>query len=270
MRALAWLPVSLLFVLACSEEPDKPDAVPPLPPGDDDDDEDDGRFEPVAVGFVFDGVILSDGTITGYTLPDGTEAPPTVILRLASEKYFTTGDDTQVCQAWGEWAPELREEPLPTANGMPVWNSYEAPLELQYHNCVNLTEDWGEDGIRVAEVFHGMRLGLAFGPMTDYLRDAWNEANLEKYGDSMMAQYVAINDPEGNFVGEDWTTSILWQYDALTGELVADDEGVLQPISVKGLPPGAAVPEGYIRSWAYWYQDFPLMDFDKLKDMPDE
>lgn len=269
MRASTGLPLALLLAACGASEGPEPG---PLPVEDTDDTgASDGRFEPVAVGFAFDGVVLSDGALSGYAV-NGLASPPLVILTLAGEDYFQTNDpaerDAASCIAWGEFAPALRDEPLPTKDGVQLWRSYEGTLELQGHTCKGaLTEAWGEDAARVAEVFSGMRLGLGFGPMTDFLRKGWPAAELEEYGDHLFAEYVAINAADGSFVAEDWTSAILFEWDASTGAPVLDASGeAYVPVPTSHLTGGAVMPEGYVRSFSYWYQDFPVMDFDRLKD----
>ena len=86
------------------------------PPADDDDDDDDTDttdetgdtsgttpgtefWEPVAVGFEFDGVVLASGEITGYigqdSAGDDVEVPPVMVVTFASAEFFsaTTADE---------------------------------------------------------------------------------------------------------------------------------------------------------------------------------
>lgn len=260
----------LLLLAACGGGEEVPTGPFPVPEPDDTG-EDEARVEPVAVGFAFDGVVQADGQIRGYAV-QGLASPPVVILTLASEAYFGTTDpavrEAESCIAWGEYAPEPRDEPLPTRDGTMLWRSYEGTLALQGHTCRGvLTEAWGEDADRVAEIFDGMRLGIGFGPMTDFLRAGWPASELEKYGDHLFAEYIAINGADGSFVAEDWTSAVLFEWDAETGEPVLAASGdAYVPIPTHHLPGGAAMPEGYVRSFAYWYQDFPVMDLDGLKD----
>lgn len=258
MRARACLPVSLLLVFACSQEPEEG----PSPS------EQESGFEPVAVGFEFDGAIRSDGTISSYTALDGAEVPPTVTLRLGGWDFFYAGDVNQSCEAWGEWAPALREEPLPTASGTPVWNSYEGPLRLQHHDCLDLTEAWGADGERVDEILSGMRLGIAFGPLTDALRDSLPES-WQVYNDALMTMFVAVNDADGRFVGHDRTLAILYDWDENTGDLVTGEEDLLMLKVVKDWPPGQLLPEGWVWSAATRFEQLSQLDHDELKHMPE-
>src|SRR5690606_15179061 len=164
---------ALLLAASCGKEEPEPLPNPPIIEETGDTAAEDNTFEPVAVGFEFEGVVLSDGTLTGFVV-NGQEVPPSVILTFASQDFFSAGDqatqDEESCMAWGTWAPAPRDEPLPVKGGMPLWNSYEGALVLEFHTCADkLGEEWGEDAMRIGEVFSGMRLGIAFGPMTDYL-----------------------------------------------------------------------------------------------------
>lgn len=253
----------------------------PLDIGDDDDDDggtdtaDTGesgtsKITPVAVGFEFDGVLLEDGTLAGYMV-SGQSSPPIVVLTLASANFFEVGtaeeQALESCIAIGTWDVAPRESSLPNINNVPLSHSFEGALVLDYgHNCTNLDDEWGVDGQRVFDVFDGMRLGIGFGQLTDYLSESWSEESLEEYGEFLLAEYIAINAPDGSFVAEDWTSAMIFEWDQSTGELIVNDEDLLSPIPVSHLPLGTPMPQGYVRSFAYWYQDFPLMDFDVLKD----
>lgn len=291
MRNLFWISLVTLAA-ACSTEKisEKPTT------GDDDDDTtvttDDtsgtdtatstvGYIDPVAVGFEFDGILRSDGSLTGYYLDlDGvsTYIPPSMYLFFADAEYFELSDpalqDLHYCLAGGTFDATVGVSPMvkPAQNalhdGAVAWWSYESALNVEYHNCTGVVDPkiWGAEGENLWGPFMGAHFGYTLAPMTDYLREAWSDESLTDYGDAMFANYVSINDENGTWIGEDWTTAILWQWDAATESLVVDDKDYLVKLPMDTTPVGGALPEGYVRSFAYWYQDFPLMDFTNLTD----
>ena len=115
--------------------------------------------------------------------------------------------------------------------------------------------------------FNGMRFGMGFGELTEYNASAWAEETIEEYGDYMFTQYIAVNHPVGDgveFVGYNWTTAFLWQWDDVGGEILTEttDEGDL----LIGQDPQNGNQSGWINSYAYWYEDFPNLDLDKLAE----
>jgi len=254
--------------------------------GDDDDDKDpfddvvtetahtgdvfNGLIDPVAVGFEFDGVLLNDGTLQGYVI-GGEYQDGLVVMTLADEAFFSASDtatqDLHSCVALGTWEPAPRNSDLPNINNVDLWHSFEDAYFIDIgHNCINVQEKWGFEAETLLNYFNGMRLGIGFGPWTDYLKDQWSEESIDLHEDDFFAAYIALNDPNGTFDGDDWTSGLLFEWDEDSGELVADDEDLLIALPVVQIPPGGVLPQGYVRNFAYWYQDFPLMDFDGLKD----
>jgi hypothetical protein len=297
---MRWSIVLALFgAVACSGT-DTGDDDDNTQPGDDDDDDtldtvDTSTtgggtefWEPVAVGFEFDGVVLADGTLTGYTGVDSAGNPaefaPIMVVTFASSDFFsaTTAEEqeAQSCVGLALFQPEPSVTSIPNDDDVALHWSYDTALALETDPDLTDCDEkldpavWGEDASDLLNAFSGAHFGYGWGPMTDYLLDSWGTQTLDddEIRNAMMASYVAINDKDGNWIASDWTTGILFEWDEATGELVTvespDDPTVslLVPIDVSNVPAGVPIPQGYVRSFAYWYQDFPLLDLDNLKD----
>ena len=286
-----------------SEDDDKPVT-------DDDDGDDDGNtptgetgtdgtgdyFEPVAVGFEFDGVVLPDGTPGSYLYDDPTdgltyERYPLMIVTFASLEYFedTSQTDEEIaartCSVVAvPWTPSPIAGQIPTHDGALLHYSYDVALDLEIDpDSTDCDEEldpavWGEDAEGLLEQFDGMHFGYGWGQQTEYLTEPWEQETLddEEFMSSWLASYVAINDAAGEWVGYDWTYGFAFQWDIETGYLVTvpdpdppatyPDRQLLVRQEVTDIPAGDPLPPMYIRSSAYWYQDFPLMDLSNLKD----
>jgi hypothetical protein len=245
-------------------------------------------WEPVAVGFEFDGVVLTNGSLTGYTGVDSSGDPaqfaPIMIVTFASLDFFsaTTAEQqaAQSCVALALFEPEPALTSIPNDDDVALHWSYDTALALETDPDLTDCDEkldpavWGEDASDLLNAFSGAHLGYGWGPMTDYLLEYWGTQTLDDddIANAMMASSIAINDKDGNWVASDWTTGILFEWDEATGELVTveseDDPTVslLVPVDVSATPAGVPIPQGYVRSFAYWYQDFPLLDLDNLKD----
>ena len=256
-------------------------------------------LDPAAVGFEFDGV-FDGANLGGYMTPDGAgglvELPPLVLVTFANIDFFSaTTEEDQLrnsCEAFATFDVIAGESLLVPASmdgeSVQVWNHFETSLSIipgswQFEGdtpsddgcAFALDSDlWGDGGSELLNSFTTFRFGIGFGPLTEYLQSAWQDeagewANetIEELSVGMMTSYIAINDAEGAndsteaFEGFDWTTSVAFELDDTTGELVADEEGLLQVIDVTG---ANETPVSYIRSFAYWYQDFPLLDLDDM------
>jgi hypothetical protein len=240
--------------------------------------EDDGAlpyFEPSSVGFRFDGMLREDGSLTGASYK-GEPVPPTLSLEFVSEGYFLAASTAELaansCLALASFELQPADPPVPTYDGSALFVSYETALSIEEHSCAGRVdpEVWGEDAIGLWGPFQGAHVGYGLGPLTEDLQEAWSAATLQEIGASMVASWVAINDLEGNWVASDWTTSVLFEVDATTGEiLVTHDElsgeEILVPLDVGALAPPEPLPAAYIQSIPIWYQDFPLIDFDNLE-----
>ncbi|MFT5682247.1 MAG: hypothetical protein ACI8RZ_003165 [Myxococcota bacterium] len=119
------------------------------------------------------------------------------------------------------------------------------------------------------EVFNGMRLGLGFGEMTDFLSASWDSETLQAYSSHMMAAYVAINHPDGTggveFIARDWTTAVLWQWDVESGEVLTNSESNLMGQDITD-----PVLSGWVSGYPFWYQPLNELDLGLLKNGVEE
>jgi hypothetical protein len=298
---MRWSILLALFGAAACSGTDTGDDDKPGDDGDDDDDTDTTDetgdtsgtpgvqyWEPVAVGFEFDGVVLANGELSGYVAEDSAgnlvEVPPVMVVTFASADFFGASSaeeqEAQSCVALALFQPEPSSATLANDDGVLLYRSYDTALDLEtdpeFTDCDEKLDPtvWGENAATMLDAFDGAHFGYGWGEMTDYLLESWGTATLddEEIANAMIASYIAINDLNGDWIASDWTTGLLFEWDPATGELVTvespDDPAVelLVPIDVTGVPVGAPLPEGYVRSFAWWYQDFVLLDLENFKD----
>jgi len=226
-------------------------------------------FDPIAVGFEFDGVLTENGTLAGYWIEDEF-IQPTMYLVFASDEYFSASSEdvetAQSCVGFGIYNPVPRSEPLPTIDGAELFHSFEGTFIIEYYTCAGLIdpEIWGPDGIGLINRFQDMQLGMGFGVLTDNLSGVWSDEVLDEYEPNMLATYFAFNSPDGEFVAEDLTTCFAWEYHVADKSFTVDDEGYLLPVTVSDLMPPQSLPEMYVRNIATWYPLFDDIDFDAL------
>ncbi len=240
---------------------DRPEPTDPTDPGPAP-----GTFEPVAVGIGFDGVIRADGSLAAYYHDPGAgmvEAAPAVILSFAGEGFFDGTDPDAMCAAFGTFDPAPLVTPFPTVDGAPLRAAYDAVLVLELHDCAGKVDPavWGENAEHLYGPFDGARVGIGFGALTPFLEGAWTDEALAELGPSLLSEYVALLDGQGAFVGQDWTSAALFAWDPLTGELPVDEAGDLIPVPV---PADGPLPEAYVRSFPWWYEDLADLDLDAL------
>ena len=261
-------------------------------------------LDPVAVGFEFDGV-FDGSTLRGYSVDDGSgqlvELVPLVLVTFANADFFSaTTDEDQLansCEAYATFdfiagESQLVGATMESSDTAVVWNHFDTSLSILPSNwefegdseldngCAFAldSEIWGNNGIDLLDAFTGVHFGIGFGPQTDYLASAWQDDSgdwvneeVEELSVGMMSSYIAINDAAGAnnssepFEGYDWSTSIAFEWNASTGAPVAGADGLLQVIDVTDAD---ETPVSYIRSFAYWYQDLPLIDLDDLGRYP--
>ncbi len=244
-------------------------------------------FEPVAVGFELISGVGGDGTLTTFTTGT-TESPPLMVITFADVEFFSAQNtDDQIghhCEAIGVFAPTAeRTEPLPGPSGpITAWHSYEVAFAIDQGTFDSTDETgcgatldpatWGRGGTNdLFAAFNGIRLGVAFGPLTANLRTTLEDAGAsDEYLSGSFTEYIAINDKDGVWVAEDWTTASLFEWDETTNTPTTDSSGALttkafydKDTDTYSAPP---LPSGYLQSSAFWYQDFPLMDLSNLKD----
>lgn len=247
-------------------------------------------MEPVAVGFDLDAVLYEDGTLHPVQYEDGSESPTFLKLTFADQEFFGLAAEQQLghyCEVGIVFEPTPQDQTNPAFNtktGAPLYWSYETNLNMTEiwefidpdtgasTSCVGMVDPdvWGTYAENLIGPFNGAHVGIGFAPMTDYLWDAFGgttaTANAD-YLDKFIAMYVAVNDKDGGWGGCDWTSALLFEVDPVTDVAVADTDGFLIPqvTSDAGL---TGLPKGYVRTFAYWYQDFPLMDFANLANDP--
>ncbi len=270
----AWLALSLVFV-GCSGDTTKDTTDV----GDDDDDDDDtdttpgdsqggggggGLEEIAAVGFEMDGVLLSDGNWSSWVY-GAYEIPPGFYLTFTTAEYFSATaaqQEEESCFAFVPWAPG----PLDAANNIPAVGN--PTLNWSWEGALTIEDDFSDcpdrmDAAMWAELRDGMSgtdFGMGLSTMNQTFLDKWGisdypqyVADWEEFG---LVEYIAINDREGDFIARNWNAAFLYQWDETTGEPVADGNGYLQSIPVSTTPAGSALPQGYLRSNAFWYADF--------------
>ncbi len=245
-------------------------------------------IDPVAVGFELDAVLYDDGTLHPVNYGGGNENPPILKLIFADADFFSLGYDQQYghyCEIGVEFTPTPQDATNPafdTQTGAPLNWSYDTRLDFNYAwefldsqgrstTCAGLVDPdkWGFYAENLVGPFNQAHVGIGFGPMTDYLWDAWggrDDPNNADFVNSFFTMYVAINDRDGHWGGCDWTSALLFEVDD-TDQPVADANNMLTPLDVSTVGTGP-LPKGYLRSFAYWYQDFPLMDFSNLTNDP--
>jgi len=213
----------------------------------------------------------------------GKEYGGFVQVTFADVDYFSATDDAgregHFCEALAvfSWSPSdfmamtYAYDSSYGGDVVDLWGAYEGFLTfndkyLYQDECYNLDPDAFAGGTPVA-TFDGMHFGLGFGELSPYHEEQyWGEKYVKEYGPGLHTQYIAVNHPDGNggydFIGYDWTAGILWSWDTDTHEVEVDEEGLLVLGNV-----GDPVPEGYVGSYAYWYEDFPNLDFSLLQEM---
>jgi len=255
-----------------------------------------GFFEPVAVGFEFDGVVGPGGTPASFLFDDPNdgltyERYPYILVTFGAQEYFDTPNltdeqiDSWTCSVIAvPWNPPPAVAQIPTHDGALLHHSYDVALDLDIDpDSTDCDEEldpsvWGEDAADLLEAFDGMHFGYGWGQQTDYLKGAFEPATLadEEFMSAWLASYVAINDAAGDWLAYDWTFGFAFQWDIVTGYLVTvpdpdppatyPDRQLLVRQPVTDIPAGDPLPPMYIRSSAWWYQDFPLLDLSNLKD----
>ncbi len=246
---------------------------------DTDTDTEPAYFEPAAVGFeLYSGWNAEFGQLSDFTFDAGkTVFPPYVEVHFANLDFFGATDaDIQAandCIVYASFVfSNAKVEAYSYEDGFSLasWGGWEGYLEFdsgnfestdKEGNCTNWDPSIFPGGDPV-ETFSGMHFGVAYGGLTDYLASAWTDTTIEDYGDSMFTQFIAVNHPAGDgydFKAYDWTTGFLWEMDLDTAAVTVDDKGylVLEDNFDRG---------GYTSGSAYWYEDFPNLDYSLLKE----
>ena len=216
-----------------------------------------------------------------------------VRVTLASLKYFEMSSDTPGFEdEYCEFIASFHHAPAElvgvgfdwdagkgsTGEELETWGSFEGYLEISTNSysyrCEELNEDQFEGGDPVATL-DLMHFGLGFGPLSAYLVDALKDgASYAEYKNSYMAQYIAINHPDGaggvTFEAFDWNGSILVKTDYES--CVEVDDGAGGTFEVCGQPevtedstyvPGDATMgprHGFNVGFSSWLEDTPNLD----------
>lgn len=290
MRTALALP--LVVLLAACGKSDGPTNTKtfPRPPGDDSGCDtatstcgpvEEPFMTPVAVGFEIMGYLDASGNLSDfYYVGATTPQVPFIKLTFADETYFTASSLDQqeghYCEAYAPFMPAVDDSTSHQFNthdgALMNWSYYLAMPTLEYelvattYSCGLFVDPavWGVNAVDLITPFNGARFGYGYGPFTEYLHDQFSD--WQDFEANLFANYVAINDANGDFVAYDWNSAMLYQADPDTHEFIVDDLDQGIPIDISSVPPGNPLPEGIIIANAFWYQDFPLMDFSNLRD----
>lgn len=172
-----------------------------------------------------------------------------------------------------------------------TWQGFEGilvfNLDSASERCAELDEGYSLD------TFDGMHFGLMFGKLSDHMTTEYESsdwwADDEESQKSYFTQYIAINHPTDDggytFVGYDWTSSIfivadpekcadLEGTDADGNPVTEEYCGLVQTEEVDGgtnyvfgdVYDSVNPQYGYVQGSAWWYEDYPNLDLDIMKD----
>jgi hypothetical protein len=249
----------------------------------------DPPLEAVAIGLQFEfGWDQNTGIMNSCYPSDDPKKPdcyvPNVLVTLPNIDFFggTLDQDAAACEFIAVFKPEAATFPAETydyAAGAPagttktLWASWEGTLvfdetyidKVAEPECFNLDTTLFPTGNPV-DVFNGMHVGIGLGAMTDNMWEIFGTKTTTKYDDYLYTGFVAMNHPDGaggiDFTGYDWNYNYLFE---------VDDKGVAIVDGDNLVPVDITVPvnlRGIVRSFPYWYEDFPHLDFSILKDDP--
>lgn len=279
---------ALLSLAACTGSTEKPTGddeprVPALPIDSGTRQVEDGLFEPVAVGFEYIGGLGGSGEVLPFSIDGGsTLLNPLLILRFGSVEFFRTssetGQDLNSCELVFVFRAQPSPLQIPNRNGVLLSQTYDIATPTNpddwFTTCDGTfqadgdgypdPENWGKDGMGLIDKFLGAHVAISFGPFTPYLEDAFATPLDDEVRPEFFAMYIAINDKAGNFILEDWTIARTFEWDPSTGVVSETDEGFL--VGIDATFDNGFLPTAYVQTDAYWYQDFPLLDLDNLKD----
>lgn len=256
---LAMLPLVLAActpsALDTADTADEPDTIPSSSST---------YLQPEVVGFEFvGGWDEHQDALVGWSY-NGLSYDPYIRIILADSEYFKGNPDadsyyTHFCEVLanldGGSAPlEARQhEDGATAT---LRASFVGTLSVYGYGdgqCDNFDPDVWIGG-EPRWTLDGIPFGIGLGPHTDFLDSAWSEQVIEQYGDYMIGAWFAYSRPADGggteFVAHDWTTALLWQRDAISGELLVDDDA--RPIGQSVNDP---VLSGWVSSYAWFYDD---------------
>ena len=145
--------------------------------------------------------------------------------------------------------------------------------------------DW-EDG-DPAELFHGMHFGLGFGPLSSYMTAQYEDSDgwdVETDPYSYFTMYTAMNHPSEeealgwDFVGYDFTSGLFVEVDRYSctydpgfevcGEVQIDPstDGSGYVYRTGDFREDVGERFAFVTGSAWWYEDFPNLDLDLMKE----
>jgi hypothetical protein len=252
----------------------------------------DPPLEAVAIGFYFEYGWTQDKGIEYACYPnDKDPKKPFCVyparITLANIDYFsdTTEEDQDAhsCEFYADFgtignvtlAAEGYDPSGPGGNGTSktLWGSWEGTLVFDEKNipddeveCFNLDKTYFPTGDPI-DLLSGMHIGFGNGPLSAYIEKNLGTYTTSEYMDYVFSGYVAVNHPDGaggiaDFVAYDWNENFLFEWDA-NHLAVLDGKGNLQFVDTN-IPVGL---EGIVRSFPFWYEDFPNLDLTLMKEM---
>ena len=236
-------------------------------------------FEPIAVGFQYvGGWDSSTGELLNYVY-NGKEYGNYVMMTFADIDYFSATDSAareghfcDVVTSFYHESASLSAETYDYGSGggesVALWDSWEGGLYFDESMmiddaCWNLDPAVYTDGMPL-EMFNGIHFGMGFGPVSDSIVDWFGDyyADVET---SLFGIYQAVNHPDGDggydFIAYDWSYSSLYEWDPKTTEVLLDDKGYLIQANI-----GDPNPQGLVQAGVKWYEDFPNLDLNMIKD----
>lgn len=281
--SLRMLPLACLLALtACKKEEPTPTDTEPTGSDTDSGGPVDRGLVPVAVGIELDAAIDLTGNLVAYNDPqdDTVQYPPYFILTFATEAYFSTGADSETCVALAEvdaktTTPLFRKAHFDNEDNAEMYQAYQTTITLdpQLTTCPgNVNETmFGADASGLLDRWNGATIGIGFAPI-DANTDLYNTLGTQTTSDddvlnSLFTQYIALVDTNGGFEGQALDVGIAFEFDAATGDLVADpkDDTILDRKDISNLKPTDLVAPTYIRSNAWFFPTLAALPEDLTK-----
>ena len=244
---------------------------------DSDADTDVSYFDAVAVGFeYFGGLDLENEELLPFDYDDTQGQRTQFVLITFADTDFVAAEtaeeqDAHSCEAYAYFDYAVEDLECRSFDDDSVGDTHVeftgvllfGEEQLNGDNCFAFDPaDGWTDGMPVAR-FNGMKFGMGFGPMTEYLATRYTDEESQALArSSAYAAYIGMNHPGGvgdvEFVGYDWTIAWAFDWDVETG-IVATEEGTtLVRVETEN------ISNAYVQSSAYWYEDFPNLDLDGL------
>ncbi len=246
---------------------------------DTDTDTDVSYFEAVAVGFEYvGGYDRENGELVNLDYNDGNgERLAFVRVTFADTNFFSaqTSEEQEAHQCevlalfdWGDETTDMECESYDTGASAAPYHTFVGTLSLDENNmygdnCWAFDPAEFENGTPLTR-FDGMKFGVGFGEITEYLWSRYTSEEDQEYVKTYaMASYIGMLHPAGvdnyDFIGYDWTVSYTFEMDDI-GIVSVDEENRFTEIE------SADFKHAFVNSSAYWYEDFPNLDLDHLRD----